>query len=90
MMKEGKVEIGGGHEEAHMGKGKGKLASIRGIAIMDLILRIAALVGTLGSAAAMATTDQTLPFFTQIVRFEAQYDDFTTFKWVLFSFFRVN
>lgn len=52
----------------------------RGIAIFDLILRIAAIAGTLGAAAAMGTTDQTLPFVTQFIRFEAQYDDIDTFK----------
>nr|GMD25775.1 casparian strip membrane protein 2-like [Ipomoea batatas] len=52
----------------------------RGISIMDLILRVVAIVGSLGSAVAMGTTDQTLPFIIQSFRFEAQYDDFDTFK----------
>lgn len=52
----------------------------RGISIIDLILRVVAIVGSFGSAVAMGTTDQTLPFITQSFRFEAQYDDFDTFK----------
>ncbi|CDP00357.1 unnamed protein product [Coffea canephora] len=51
----------------------------RGVSIFDLILRIVAIVGTLGSAIAMGTTSETLPFFSQFVQFQAQYDDFTTF-----------
>ncbi|KAL3511107.1 hypothetical protein ACH5RR_030508 [Cinchona calisaya] len=51
----------------------------RGISIFDLILRIVAIVGTFGSAVAMGTTNQTLPFFNQFIEFQAQYDDFTTF-----------
>lgn len=51
----------------------------RGISIFDFILRIVALVGTLGSAVAMGTTNQTLPFFNQFIQFQAQYNDFDTF-----------
>lgn len=72
-MKGGKLEAAGESEKPHIGKGS------RGIAILDFILRIAAIGGTIGSAVGMGTADQTLPFITQIVRFEAQYDDFTTF-----------
>lgn len=54
--------------------------SNRGISILDLILRVIAIAGTLGSAIAMGTTDETLPVFTQLVRFQAQYDDFTSFR----------
>lgn len=53
---------------------------IRGINVFDLILRIAAIVGTLAAAAAMGTTNQQLPFVTQFVRFEAQYDDIDAFR----------
>lgn len=52
----------------------------RGISVFDLVLRIVALVGTLASAVAMGTADQALPFSTQIVNFEAQYDDIDSFK----------
>lgn len=63
-----KLEAG----EASSGKGS------RGISIVDLILRIVAIVGTLGSAVAMGTTNQTLPISTQFFQFQAQYDDFST------------
>ncbi|GAV73644.1 DUF588 domain-containing protein, partial [Cephalotus follicularis] len=42
------------------------------------ILRLLAFIGTLGSAIAMATTTETLPFLTQFIRFSAQYDDLPT------------
>ncbi|GJY19513.1 casparian strip membrane protein 1 [Tanacetum coccineum] len=51
----------------------------RGIAILDFILRIIAIVGTLASAIAMATTNQTLPFFSQFVRFRAKFNDLPSF-----------
>ncbi|XP_059298188.1 casparian strip membrane protein 1 [Lycium ferocissimum] len=51
----------------------------RGIAIFDLILRIAAFASAIGAAVAMATTEETLPFFTQFFQFEASYDDLPTF-----------
>ncbi|CAI9096570.1 OLC1v1032751C1 [Oldenlandia corymbosa var. corymbosa] len=53
--------------------------STRGISIFDLVLRIVAIVGTLGAAVAMGTTQQTLPFFSQFVQFQAQYNDIDTF-----------
>ncbi|GER43765.1 casparian strip membrane protein 1 [Striga asiatica] len=52
----------------------------RGISILDLVLRIFAIFGTLGSTIAMGTTDQTLPFSTQTVIFQAQYNDIPTFR----------
>ncbi|KAF9626242.1 hypothetical protein IFM89_031369, partial [Coptis chinensis] len=51
----------------------------KGASILDFILRLGALVGTLGSAIAMGTTDETLPFFTQFIRFKAEYNDLPTF-----------
>ncbi|KAI3417176.1 CASP-like protein [Psidium guajava] len=51
----------------------------KGVAILDFILRIVAFVCTLGSAIAMGTTNETLPFFTQFIRFRAKYDDLPTF-----------
>lgn len=50
----------------------------RGISILDLILRIVAVGGTLGSAVGMATSDEQLPFFTRFLIFSAEYDDFPT------------
>ncbi|XP_039790204.1 casparian strip membrane protein 3-like [Panicum virgatum] len=57
--------------------GGGRAAS-RGLGVLDLTLRFAAVVATVGSAVAMGTTNQTLPFFTQFLRFKAQYDDLPT------------
>ncbi|XP_059655044.1 casparian strip membrane protein 3 [Cornus florida] len=51
----------------------------RGVSIVDLILRIFAAIGTLASAASMGTSQETLPFVTQFVRFNAQYNDIDTF-----------
>ncbi|KAF8779793.1 hypothetical protein HU200_002053 [Digitaria exilis] len=56
---------------------EGRAAS-RGLAVLDLIIRFVAVVATVGSAIAMGTTNQTLPFFTQFLRFKAQYDDLPT------------
>ncbi|XP_047065551.1 casparian strip membrane protein 3 [Lolium rigidum] len=51
----------------------------RGVSILDLVLRVIAVVGTLASAIAMGTTNQTLPFFTQFILFKARYSDFPAF-----------
>ncbi|XP_073286516.1 casparian strip membrane protein 1-like [Primulina huaijiensis] len=51
----------------------------RGAAVVDFILRIIALIATLASAIAMGTTDETLPFFTQFIRFRAKYNDLPMF-----------
>ncbi|KAL3813393.1 hypothetical protein ACJIZ3_014661 [Penstemon smallii] len=51
----------------------------RGVAVLDFILRIVALIATLASAIAMGTTDESLPFFTQFIRFRAKYDDLPMF-----------
>ncbi|CAI0388432.1 unnamed protein product [Linum tenue] len=51
----------------------------RGIAILDFILRLVGFIGTLSSAIMMATTNETLPFFTQFIRFRAEYNDLPTF-----------
>lgn len=52
----------------------------RGVSVLDFILRIVAGFGTLGSAIAMGTTRQTLPFFTRFIRFKAVYSDLPTFS----------
>jgi len=54
----------------------------KGLAIMDFILRLGGIAASLGAAATMGTSDQTLPFFTQFFQFEASYDSFTTFQYV--------
>ncbi|KAL2523082.1 Casparian strip membrane protein 5 [Forsythia ovata] len=57
-----------------------KTAVNRGISRLDFIMRIVAVIGTLGSAIAMGTTNETLPFFTQFIRFRAAYSDLPTFR----------
>jgi len=54
-------------------------AANRGMSILDFIFRVVAALATLGSAIAMGTTNETLPFFTQFIRFRAQYDDLPMF-----------
>ncbi|TKY58893.1 CASP protein 6 [Spatholobus suberectus] len=58
---------------------------IRGLSIMDFILRIVAAIATLGSALSMGTTRETLPFATQFVKFRAVYDDIPTFVYFVTS-----
>ncbi|KAJ4765315.1 Casparian strip membrane protein 1 [Rhynchospora pubera] len=57
----------------------------RGISIIDLVLRLVALVGTLGSAIAMGTTNETLPFFTQFIQFRAEYNDLPSFTFFVIA-----
>ncbi|CAM8947263.1 unnamed protein product [Rhodiola kirilowii] len=52
----------------------------KALAIVDLILRLVAFVGALGSAIAMGTTNQTYLVVSQYyVRFRAEYDDLPSF-----------
>ncbi|KAH0771532.1 hypothetical protein KY290_015513 [Solanum tuberosum] len=51
----------------------------RGISFLDFIMRIVAILGTLGSAIAMGTTNETLPSFEQFIRFKAEYKNLPTF-----------
>nr|XP_043639718.1 casparian strip membrane protein 1-like [Erigeron canadensis] len=76
MMKHEQLETGG----ASTSKVPVRVGSNKGVSLMDLILRILAVVGTLASSISMGTTEQTLPFFTRFVRFNAQYDDFPSFR----------
>ncbi|KAL5560479.1 hypothetical protein UlMin_036690 [Ulmus minor] len=57
----------------------------KGIAIIDFILRLGAIASSLGAAAAMGTSDETLPFFTQFFQFEASYDDMPTFTFFVIA-----
>ncbi|KAJ3672883.1 hypothetical protein LUZ60_006257 [Juncus effusus] len=57
----------------------------RGISVLDLIFRCVAIIGTLASAISMGTTNETLPFFTQFIRFKAQYDDLPTFTFFVIA-----
>ncbi|XP_009801668.1 casparian strip membrane protein 1-like [Nicotiana sylvestris] len=64
---------------AVVGHNKGGGKNKKGIAIVDLILRIAAVATSIGAAVGMGTAGETLPFFTQFFQFEAGYDDLPTF-----------
>ncbi|KAI4300515.1 hypothetical protein L6164_033885 [Bauhinia variegata] len=57
----------------------------KGMAIMDFILRLGAIAASLGAAATMGTSDQSLPFFTQFFQFEASYDSFPTFEFFVIA-----
>lgn len=69
-------------EVAAASRGSCRAAATRGLAVLDLILRFVAVIATVGSAIAMGTTNQTLPFFTQFLRFKAQYSDLPTLTYV--------
>lgn len=57
----------------------------RGMAVLDVILRIVAIASTLASAVVMATSDQQLQFFTQVAVFNVEYEDFSTLRYLSFS-----
>ncbi|RLM73591.1 hypothetical protein C2845_PM15G10740 [Panicum miliaceum] len=62
---------------APVASGVGRAASVA-----DVFLRFLAIVGTIASAIAMGTTNETLPFFTQFIQFEAKYSDLPSFTYV--------
>lgn len=68
-MKAGAVEIGEAKNSTP------RYGVNKGISILDFVLRLLAFAGALGSAIAMGTTNETLPFFSQLIRFRAEYDD---------------
>ncbi|EFH47918.1 integral membrane family protein [Arabidopsis lyrata subsp. lyrata] len=78
-MKSGQAEI----VETSKGIQKSGLMSRR-IAILEFILRIVAFFNTIGSAILMGTTHETLPFFTQFIRFQAEYNDLPALTYVIF------
>ncbi|KAK0584421.1 hypothetical protein LWI29_012960 [Acer saccharum] len=65
-----------------LGEAKAKGGMNKGVSILDFILRLLAFFGTLGSAISMGTTNETLPFFTQFIRFRVEYNDLPTFTYV--------
>jgi hypothetical protein len=71
----GSSEHGETSKQAPLGSSRGVS---KGVSVLDLILRFIAIIGTLASAIAMGTTNETLPFFTQFIRFKAQYSDLPT------------
>ncbi|KAJ6743228.1 CASP-LIKE PROTEIN [Salix viminalis] len=81
-------------ESSSAAKGKSPLMAVsraakggyrRGIAIFDFVLRLGAIVTSLAAAAAMGTSDETLPFFTQFFQFQASYDDLPTFQFFVIA-----
>ncbi|KAJ6406718.1 hypothetical protein OIU84_010263 [Salix udensis] len=81
-------------ESSSAAKGKEPLMAVsraakggyrRGIAIFDFVLRLGAIVTSLAAAAAMGTSDETLPFFTQFFQFQASYDDLPTFQFFVIA-----
>ncbi|CDP02250.1 unnamed protein product [Coffea canephora] len=73
-MRSGALEMG-----SEVAKGAASGPVIRGAAVVDFFLRVVAIIATLGSAIAMGTTNETLPFFTQFIRFRAKYTDLPMF-----------
>ncbi|KAL7094722.1 hypothetical protein ACP275_11G121500 [Erythranthe tilingii] len=71
--------IMGGLELEHGAKNYGSATTRRGLAALDFVLRIIAIIATLASAIAMGTTNESLPFFTQFIRFRVKYSDLPTF-----------
>ncbi|CAN0879386.1 Casparian strip membrane protein 2 [Linum grandiflorum] len=69
----------------HDGKGSNAAATSRGVAIFDFVLRIGAVISALAAAATMGTSDETLPFFTQFLQFQASYDDLPTFQFFVIA-----
>ncbi|XP_042012930.1 casparian strip membrane protein 1-like [Salvia splendens] len=57
----------------------------RGAAVFDLILRVCAVAAAMAATITMATTEQTLPFFTQFFQFQASYDDLPTFTFFVIA-----
>lgn len=72
-------------EEGDASKVPVPVGSNKAVSVMDLVLRLVGITGTLGAAVAMGTNEQTLPFFTRFVRFNAQYDDFRSFRYICFT-----
>ncbi|XP_004292551.1 PREDICTED: casparian strip membrane protein 1-like [Fragaria vesca subsp. vesca] len=57
----------------------------KGVAVLDFILRLGATAAALGATVAMASSEQTLPFFTQFFQFSAGYDDLPTFTFFVIA-----
>lgn len=93
-MKSGEATVVDVPEGSRATKGKAPILMVpkqekggmkRGLAIIDLVLRIGAIVAALAAAATMGTSDQNLPFFTQFFQFEASYDDMPSFQYVILN-----
>ncbi|GJN22255.1 hypothetical protein PR202_gb09807 [Eleusine coracana subsp. coracana] len=66
-------------------KKKSRAGNRRVLCVVDLVLRFVAVVATAGSAIAMGTTTQTLPFVTQFLRFKAQYNDLPALTYAMLA-----
>lgn len=53
----------------------------KGLAIIDLVLRLGASAAAFAAAYTTGNSDQILPFFTQFLQFHAQYTDLPTFTY---------
>ncbi|KAA3460800.1 casparian strip membrane protein 2 [Gossypium australe] len=60
-------------------------SNINGVAILEFILRFLAAGGTLGSAMAMGTTEETVPLFPQSILLNAKYSDLPMFTFFVIA-----
>ena len=56
--------------------------SKKGLAIVDLVMRLGASAAAISAAYTTGTSEQILPFFTQFLQFHAEYNDLPTFTYV--------
>ncbi|XP_031742030.1 casparian strip membrane protein 1-like isoform X1 [Cucumis sativus] len=76
----GETQILGSKFENPIGEG-----AQRGLAIVDLVVRVMATMATLSSAIVMGTANQTLPFSTQTSQFKANYKDLPMFMFFVLA-----
>ncbi|XWS69690.1 hypothetical protein CRYUN_Cryun04dG0200600 [Craigia yunnanensis] len=79
-MKTGPLEPGEASNEATSAK-----LMISGVAILEFILRILAAAGTLGSAMATGTTEETVSLFPQSILLNAEYSDLPMFTFFVIA-----
>ncbi|XWS64241.1 hypothetical protein CRYUN_Cryun06bG0169500 [Craigia yunnanensis] len=79
-MKTGPLELGEASNQATPAK-----LMFSGVAILEFILRILAAAGTLGSAMAMGTTEETIPLFPQSILLNAEYSDLPMFTFFVIA-----
>ncbi|CAA7060842.1 unnamed protein product [Microthlaspi erraticum] len=79
------VEVGGKIKKKSFVAAATTGGSKRGLAIFDFLLRLAAIAATLAASIVMFTAEETLPFFTQFLQFQAGYDDLPTFQFFVIA-----
>ncbi|EOY01874.1 Casparian strip membrane protein 5, putative isoform 1 [Theobroma cacao] len=79
-MKTGPLESGESSSDATPAK-----LMISVVAVLDFMLRILAAAGTLGSAMAMGTTEETVPLFPQSILLNAEYSDLPMFTFFVIA-----